>query len=252
MTTAERLAVLGRDPFALLAEVEETQTSAEDVLARWEDEALPADERARRLVAEHLRLVNLWCQLREPGLIGVQRLSTTPPMWLLIGSDSTARATSAQLAEWRYAKVKLWDATGQVPELVETALSGKPPVPIKWAKVLKALSHAAEAVDLGDLGTDTGQVREWINSYRAVRAGVEDDRPTDNAQRWPYRHGGHVHVFSTDLLHHLRTALGERINSKELRLLMHAAGAEHDKINLANIDGSPTSTTVYRLPRGWW
>lgn len=251
VSTAERLAALNRTSHELFAELDRTpQESSDAVLSRWEDEALTAEERAARLVAEHLRLVNVWCQL-DPGLTGVRRLSTTPPMWLLIGKDSTARATSTQLAEWRYAKVKLWDATGQVPELVETAVPGKAAVPIRWAKVWKALGNAAEAVDLGELGTERGQVREWLNSYFAGRPAPNTDKPTDATERHPYTDGGRLHVFATELLTHLRSVLKERITSKELRLLMHAADVEHDKINLTNTDGGPTSSTIYRLPQGW-
>jgi hypothetical protein len=249
VTVAARLAALDRDPLDLIAECEQTQENADAVLLRWERDALPPEERARRLLAEHLRLVNYWCQL-DPGLTGVRRLSTTPPTWELIGPAGTARATSSQIAEWRYAKVKLWDATGQVPELIE---QGTPPRPMKWARVWKALADAAEAVELGDLGTDSGQVREWLSGYRddrhVVGALAEVD---DGCRSVPYREDGHVHVFSTDLLQWLRTARSERINPKELRLLLHGAGVEHVKVNVRTADGSPSSTTVYRLPRDWW
>ena len=90
----------------------------------------------------------------------MHRLSTTPPVWELVGASGTVRATTTQLAEWRHGKVKLWDATGQVPELRELT---------RWAKVCRSLDLASEDVDVdvGDLGTEARQAHEWLDSYLA-------------------------------------------------------------------------------------
>lgn len=237
MTAAARLAALGRDPLDLIAECDRTQETSEAVLDRWEFEALPLDEQQAHARARNLRSVNEWCHLRDPGIKAVRRLSTTPPLWELEGKLGTARVTSTQLAEWRYAKVKIADVTGQVP-----GVAG-----MKWSTVWSALLNAAEDVDMGEVGTERGQVREWLSSYLGRRAVADSaENATSGGERDPYRDGEDVCVFSTDLLTHLRTVHHERIDAKQLAVMMRSAGVHPEQKSVHRGDHK-TTTTVYRL-----
>lgn len=233
--TAARLAALDRNVSDLLAECDRTQENSGAILDRWEFQALSPEAQQAAARARNLRAVNEWCHLPEPGITAVRRLATTPPLWELVGERGTARLTSTQVAEWRYAKVKIADATGRVPDLAGG----------KWSLVWSALLGAAEDVDMGEVGTERGQVREWLSSYLGMRS-LEESVEEAISERNPYRDGSDVCVFSTDLLTHLRTMHHERIDAKQLAVMMRSAGV-HPEQKGVHRGERKTSTTIYRL-----
>lgn len=251
MSFEERLSRLGRT-FEQLADAMATQgLNAEWILKQWELDELPEEERRAVLRPENLRLLNHSLKLKEPGIEAVRRLSTDPPSWEIVGEEGTARATSSQLAEFRYAKVKIADATGQVPELLEL---GNPPKPIKWARMWRALQDAAERVDVGDLGTDRGVTLEALAGYHRDRpplprgdGGGEFDHFV-LARRSSIEPDGSLTVYATDFLHWRRAARQDRITAKELAVEFHGIGA-HPLTEHVTLDGRRTTISAYRLPQ---
>jgi hypothetical protein len=197
------------------------------VLTLWEEEALPPEV--------HLGRVNKLLRLKDPGLIAVHRLSTTPPLYQLVGAHGTSRLTTAQLAEGRYCRVKIADATRQVPGALPRGT---------WPKIWDALMKAAIERNVGPLGTEAGQVAEWVGEYLNARGEPAMKRTDSVYPRAPYWEGDVVCVFATDFLTFLRDALKERIDSKQLALVMDAADATHKTVGTS----SGSTTTVYRLP----
>lgn len=228
----ERLAALKRDAAEVFEESQRTGELVEAVLERWEEEALPAEA--------HLELVNAWLCLKKPGLTAVRRLMTTPPYWELVGARGIARVTSSQLAEWRYAKVKISDATGQVAER-----------PKKWDPVWRAITNAAEDVDLGPLGTEAGQASEWIRAYLNWQS-IQPSLATAAGMRQPHRiDESTVAIFATDLLKYLRRDLHERLDPKQLAVMLRAAGVSSRQVTVPtdHDEGERrTTATVYDVP----
>lgn len=115
----------------------------------------------------------------------------------------------------------------------------------KGTTVWKALLNASVDVNVGDLGTENGQAAEWISAY-LFHAAIETDRADATPDRRPYWDGEDICIFATTLLAHLRDVRHERIDDKQLALMMRGAGARHERVNIRS-DGRGTTTTVYRL-----
>lgn len=232
---AQRLAVVGRSAEELMTRVADGSMSVEEVLSGWERGPSPAAS---------LELANRWCQLSPPGVTAVRKLLTAPPTWVIEGATGAAHATTAQLAEFRYCKVKIIEATGQVPTPVERGR-------VAWDKVLRALVAAAEDVEVGPEARD-GLGWSWVEAYVDAKGVSPDEASHVDALdgRLPYVSSGHLHVFSSDLLHWLRTARGDRIDDKRLAVILHAAGGECVKRSSGNgADKTTHSVWRWRWPR---
>lgn len=243
-TTVDRLAALGKTPADLTAELCDDSRpdngSKDEILRRWEREAeTPEDARAR-----HLSIVNdaVFFDTDDPdfpGLLGVDRLSTSPPLFQLRGKYATARLTSNQLAEQRYCKVKIADATRQVPRTMKAT---------EWRDVWRHLMAAADDLDVGALATEAGQVADWLSDY-ITPATTYPTRTAAVEHRAPYVDGNDVCVFATSLHAFIRSdRIGEkRLSAKELAVMMNGAGATAQQVTLT-VDGRRTTTNVYRVP----
>ena len=209
-------------------------------------------EEFRALAGKHaaarpkrLAEINRLCHLDPPGVTAVRRLvGTTPQRWEIEGPRRTVTATTRQLAEFRYCKVLIADAVGQVPDL------GPKDKRARWDDVWRAFVDTAEDVELDPEG---GQIVEWLQAYLETWPPLpQGEAREDFLTRRPFVEGGAVHVFTTGLRDWLRLSKGERVDRTDLLLLLREVGGEVVKpFMLRRPDGRRTSTTVVRLPDGW-
>lgn len=237
----QRLDALNRTTDDLFAEAENTGDKPSVILTRWEDESTPIEARSLRFINEHCHLT-IDDDPKRIGLTAVRRLNTTPVLWEIVGDLGTTVATTTQLAELRHMKGRIVDVTGRVPTLVKG---------FKWDVIFQAFVNAATNVDVGDLGTDAGQLREWLNTYfdfATVYPDLDSLKKDGNGTYDAYADGPDVMVFATRLRAHIeRPPSGDKITNKELAVQMRALLGEPAKPHITR-NGRDTTANAYRVP----
>lgn len=138
-------------------------------------------------------------------------------------------------------RISIADATGRFLPYID---------PDKWPPVAQALLDVCELVDRGEDATLHGTMGEWLRAYLAEKS-IHPTLAEADEGREPFRDGGAVAIFLSDLKRWLQTRQNERVAQGRLTADLRAFGAEPEVFR-AVLEGRPTSRSAWRLPDGSW
>lgn len=104
---------------------------------------------------------------------------------------------------------------------------------IEWGITSQLLLDACEHMDAGDDATETGLMKTWFIQYLSEKR-VSDQAEDAVMHRRPFYKDGMVHIFSVDFASWLVLSFRERVQQKQLGVMLRNFGAEPKNVRVGN------------------
>lgn len=171
-------------------------------------------------------------------VVRVIKYLSEPAVWRLVtpGGEITL-GEAAEVLTAKKMKQKLYEVAGVVlPDIKQP----------KWDKVALLIQKVVDDEALPSEATDAGQVRAWLADFLSHRQPVNRDEVEETDH--PFYDGDEIVIFSNSFRQWLKQFEGERINNKELGVLLRLSGAQHAAEHLI-VQGKRTTRSVWRIPQ---
>lgn len=177
------------------------------------------------------------------ALLGVRvtrfvKYKSDPPSYrLFVGERGVPIGSSADLQKQPVFSAAVIDVCSYVMPTF------KPP---QWRKIVQALLHAAEEVDVSDDATEEGGMRLLLHKYLSEKPPVEDRAMAAEVSR-PFLDCGDIYIFSKNFCDWLNGSQREKLSLVAVCTKLRSFGSEPKTFSKKK-GGVATTTSAWRIP----
>lgn len=99
--------------------------------------------------------------------------------------------------------------------------------------------------------TDAGQVRAWLSQYLTEHRTISNDAADALPIGAPFINKPYIYIVGSDFSRWLMRVQGQRVAGKRLGIMLRRMGCRWEQRRMTKEDGSASTRSVWRLPKGW-